>query len=165
MLTYAVGLLILGIALVILEAFIPSGGMLGILAAAALVGALVLAFQQDDSTGFVFLAVIMVSIPVVIIMGLKMLPKTPFGRKLILRTASRLTPAKAATAMPVGASEYGLLLNKTGVTVSPLRPSGVIEIGERRYSAIAECEMIETDRPIRIIRIDGNSIVVDEIKD
>ena len=58
---WAILLLLLGLALAVLEVFVPSGGIIAILSAVALIAALVMAFQESATTGpmigFVFAAV------------------------------------------------------------------------------------------------------------
>lgn len=161
MLTYAILLLALGIVLMILELFLPSGGILGFMAAVSLVGALVLAFRQSESAGLTFVAITVVVVPVALITGLKLFPKTPVGRRVILRP-----PAQAAPDAPAGVADvdYSPLLNQKGKTVTSLRPSGIIEIDGRRYSAVAEGELISENVEIVVISLQGNSIVVDDAK-
>lgn len=160
MLTYATILMVIGIALIILEVFLPSGGILGFMAAAALIASLVLAFRESDATGFTFLGLCLVIVPVAVILGLKFFPKTPVGKRLILH------PAAASAAAPAGIAEedYASLLGQKGKTVTPLRPSGIIEIDGRRYSAAADGEMISQDVEITVITVEGNNIIVDDAK-
>ena len=54
---WAVLLLVLGMGLAIMEVFFPSAGILGFLAASAVVAAVVLGFQYGTGTGFTILAV------------------------------------------------------------------------------------------------------------
>ena len=54
---WAVLLLVLGMGLAIMEVFFPSAGILGFLAASAVVAAVVLGFQYGTGTGFAILAV------------------------------------------------------------------------------------------------------------
>ena len=159
MLTYAVILMVIGIALIIMEIFLPSGGILGILAAAALVTSLVLAFRESDATGFTFLGLAVVIVPVSVMLGLKFFPKTPVGRRLIL-------PPTTNTAAPAGIAEkdYTALLGRKGKAVTPLRPSGIIEIDGQRYSAAADGEMIRQGVEIAVITVEGNNIIVDDAK-
>jgi membrane-bound ClpP family serine protease len=48
---WAILLLLIGLSLVVLEVFIPSGGIIGILSAVAMIAALVMAFQDSSTTG------------------------------------------------------------------------------------------------------------------
>jgi len=156
----AVILLAVGIVLVLLEVFIPSGGILAVLATTAIIAAIVLGFRHGTNTGFVFLGVVIVSVPVMIILGLKLFPSTPVGKKVILTPAVE-TPVQRGAA-GVSDEDFSRLLGKSGKTATALRPSGIVEIDNQRYSAVAEGEMIEKGMEIVVVRVDGNSIVVDQ---
>ena len=57
-LIWAAILLALGIALAVIELFVPSGGLLGLLALVALAGGIGLAFHRGPWTGLTFLAIL-----------------------------------------------------------------------------------------------------------
>lgn len=160
MLTYAILLFIAAILLIILEVFLPSGGVLGLLAAAAAVGSIVLAFKISQFAGTTFLIATLILGPTFIILGMKMFPKTPFGKRIIIGGTTET--AKNRGTAGVSETNYSNLINKTGVTVTPLRPSGIIEINDERYSAVAQGSMIEQDKQITVIDVEGNNIVVEE---
>ncbi|MCC7086192.1 MAG: hypothetical protein IT427_14410, partial [Pirellulales bacterium] len=61
--TWAIILLLLGCALVVLEVFVPSGGILGMLAGLAILGSIVFAFRRDTTAGLSFVLVSMVAVP------------------------------------------------------------------------------------------------------
>ncbi len=52
------------------------------------------------------------------------------------------------------------LVGETGVTVTPLRPSGNVEINNIRYDAITNGEFIETNQPIVVSIAKANHLVV-----
>ncbi len=159
MLTYAIILLAVGILLVVMEAIVPSGGILGILAAVAIIASLVLAFRESSATGGVFLIIAVILIPTVIIFGLKIFPKTPIGRRVILKPSVETADQRGAAG--VAEENYSHLMGKTGITATPLRPSGIAEFNDQRYSVVAEGEMIEAKTTIVVVKIEGNSIVVE----
>ena len=161
MLTYAIILLAAGIALAFLEAILPSGGILAVLAIFAIVGSLIFAFQESVNTGLLFIGLVVFILPATAVLGLKLWPHTPIGKRMILKAIR--TPAPGQTLPdPRGADTYAKLLHRTGTTVTPLRPAGTIEIDQERYSAVAEGEFIDAKTPIEVVRLDGNSIVVDQ---
>ncbi len=160
MLLYAVILLLLGIGLIILEVLIPSGGILSIFATAALIGSLVLGFMESKTTGFVFLAVIIVCLPIAICWAFKLLPKTAIGKKTILQPVVE-TPQERGKA-GVSEQQFDKLKGKTGKTLTALRPGGIAEIDGQRYSVMAKGEMIDSNTEIVVMDIEGNSILVDQ---
>jgi len=156
----AIILLIAGIALAMMEVLLPSGGVLAILSTAAVIGSIVMAFGQSSTTGVVFLAIAGVLVPMVIIIGFKVFPKTPVGKKVIL-TPEVGTPTERGIA-GVSDENFAGLMGKTGKTVTPLRPSGIAEIEGERLSVVAEGEIIEANVEIVVINVEGNSVVVDQ---
>ncbi len=160
MLSYAIILLIAGILLVIFEAFIPSGGILGLLSTILLVSAVILAFRENSNTGLIFLIITIVTVPTFLLLGLKIFPKTPIGKRLILAPSVE-SPSQRGTA-GVADKDYAFYMRKTGKTVTQLRPSGIVEIGDERISAVADGEMIESNVEVVVIKIEGNSVVVEK---
>ena len=160
MISYAIILLVVGILLVALEAFIPSGGILGFLAAAALVTAVTLAFRENSNTGLIFLMITLIVVPILLVAGLKIFPKTPIGKRLILSPLMESPAQRGADG--VSDKDYARFMGKTGKTATQLRPSGIIEIGDERISAVAEGEMIEPNIDVVVIKIEGNSVVVEK---
>ena len=86
---------------------------------------------------------------------LRFMPRTPFGRRLILDTG--LGAGHASGAAPEGDLRW---LGKRGRTSSPLRPAGIAEIEGERVDVVSEGELIEPGTPVEVIRVDGNRIVV-----
>ena len=159
MLLYAILLLLLGIVIVLMEAFIPSGGILGVLAAIVLVSSLIFAFKESDGVGFAFVGIVVVCVPALVIFGLKIFPKTPIGRRVILKPSVESVEERGKAG--VSDEDFSHLQGKVGKTVTPLRPSGIIEINDERYSAVTEGELIDKDVEIIVVKIEGNSVVVE----
>ena len=163
MLTYAIILLILAMAIVVMEMLIPSGGLLSLFAIAAAVGSIWLAFKTSTATGYVFIAAVLVCLPTVIVVGLNILPRTPWGRRMFL--IPKATAQSVSGTAGVAEEDYSDLLGKIGKAVSPLRPAGIAEIEGTRYSVVAAGQSIERSTEIVVTRIDGNSIVVEPNND
>ena len=156
--TWMILLLLLGVCLLIAEVFIPSGGVLGIGATLSLLGAVVFAFRISPTAGTVTLVACLVLVPVVFFQGLRILPRTPFGRLMVL-------PEKEprATAPPDQSAHrdtFNRLLGRTGKAVTSLRPAGMIDVGGDRIHVITEGEMIEAGTTVRVSQVDGNRVVV-----
>ena len=157
--TLAILLLLTGLAIALMEVLIPSAGILGIIAAGTLLGSLVVAFMHNPIFGYTLLAVVAVSLPVIIVLGFKMLPNSPIGRRLIL--SSPTDPQEALGKAGVSGKDFAPLLGKSGATLSPLRPSGFALIDDQRYTVVAKGEMIEQGADIVVVNVEGNSIVVE----
>ena len=160
MMFYIILLLVAGIILAMMEILLPSGGLLGILSAAAMLGSLVLAFKESTGVGFVFLGIAALLTPAVIIIGFKIFPHTPVGRKMILKPQVETVAERGSDG--VSEENYLPLLNAVGKTVTALRPSGIAEINGQRYSVITEGQLVDKDVSIVVICVEGNSIVVEQ---
>ena len=98
--------------------------------------------------------------PITIVVGFKVFPRTPVGKKLILKPTTETAADRGSSG--VTEEDYSQLLDKKGKTITPLRPSGIAEIEGNRYSVVAEGEMINKGIEIVVINIKGNNIVVDQ---
>ncbi len=156
---YIAILLVLGILLVFLETILPSGGILGVLATIVLLGAVILGFVYGGSTGWIILLIIFICVPVLVLLGLKLLPKIPFGRRMILMEHHE--EFDEARGKPgISDDDFGHLKDKSGITVTELRPSGIAEIDGKRYSVVSQGEMINVAVEIIVKEVEGNNIVV-----
>lgn len=153
-----IALMLLGAVIVFFEIFIPSGGILAIAAGICIVSAIVMVFKnQGAALGLVFVLITMLLLPAVIFFAMKIFPETRMGKKLILQHSE-----EGFNSQDTSENE---LLGQTGVTVSMLRPVGVARFGNKRIDVMTDGELIEKDKPIEVRRVEGNRIIVREIKE
>jgi membrane-bound ClpP family serine protease len=129
------------------------GGILGVMGGIALVVAVITGFLAFPAPwGFVSAIAIMVMVGIAVYVWLKFFPKTPLGRRIMASTD--LHDAKA--------TEDGLsdLLDKTGETLSDLRPAGFAMLGGRRTDVVTEGQMISKGETVKVIEVEGNRVVV-----
>jgi membrane-bound serine protease (ClpP class) len=157
-------LLLVGIGLVLLacEVFvIPGFGITGILGLTALLGGLGLSIVGAGAMWEVILLAggrVALSLLLAIAASLallRVLPRLPFGRRLVLET--ELPAGAEGASAPEGDR---LWLGKRGTAASPLRPAGIAHFDNERVDVVSDGEFIETGEPIAVIRVDGNRIVV-----
>jgi membrane-bound serine protease (ClpP class) len=151
-----------GVALLLLELLVvPGFGFAGILGIVALAAALVMSVVGSGATpeflmlaaGRIVLALLAALLASFLL--LRFMPRTPFGRRLILQ--SDLGAGQAHGSAP----ETDLrLLGKRGHASSPLRPAGLAEIDGERVDVVSEGELIQPGTPVQVVRVDGNRIVV-----
>ena len=72
-------LLVLGLALIVLEFFVPSAGVLSFLAATSIIGAIVLAFMAGTQYGVIMLGVTTVVIPMILVAAVRWWPDNPWA--------------------------------------------------------------------------------------
>ncbi len=148
-------LAVVGLALIVAEVFLVSFGVISILAGVALVGAVFLAFQVGTGFGFAMLVGEAVAAPLVLVLSLKLLPRTRLGRDLILAAPD------PSSADPAGEQhQLAQLLHQTGITLSPLRPAGFARIDGRKIDVVTRGEMLDANQTIQVIEVAGNRVVV-----
>ena len=138
----------------------PAFGLLVLLGLGALGAAVWFCFGLSSVAGLVLLLSLIVIVPVYLTMLVKLLPKTPLGKRLFLRRAR----SAEADATPE-ADEHDAMVGREAVAETTLRPSGAIRIDGRRTIAVAETGMIEKGARVRVVRATGSNVVVREVED
>ncbi|MHC2069550.1 NfeD family protein [Bremerella sp. T1] len=156
-------LLFAGLALIVLEMFIPSGGVLGFLAAVALVGAVIYAYLKCDiAVGTAFLAATVITVPILIGMAIRVWPYTPLGRMILLDSATEQSQDD------LNSNVHTELVGRRGIAKSNLLPSGVAEIDGEHWDVIIIGPAADRGDLIEVIEVEGNRILVakvDEMED
>ena len=142
----------------VLEIFLPTGGIFGVLAVGLLVASIVCAFQVGIVFGSIYTFFVCLLVPLFIWYALRLWPKTWIGRQILLtpETDPALCPNEALQALKQ-------LVGKHGLAKSKMLLGGLIEIEGNRYSAVSDSEPIESGEPISVVRIEGTSIIVRKI--
>lgn len=155
LLYWGLALMGLSLLLLVLEVFVPSAGVIGILAALSAIGGIVLLFRHDTGWGLLGVLVVAVAGPAAFMLGLKAFPWTPVGRALIAQedeqTAERRALAELATI-----DRRRSLLGATGVALGDLHPVGEVEIDGQTHQALSEHEWI--DAGARVVVTDASGL-------
>jgi membrane-bound serine protease (ClpP class) len=157
--------LALGLALLVAEVFIPSGGV--IMAAAGIVFVISVwsAWQAWGRTGeftifLVYIAALVVLFPSVLGGAFYVFPRTEYGRRL-------MNPPSLDEMQPFVAETERLsrLIGKTGTTLTRLSPGGMVLVEGERLHAESEGMLILTDTPVRVLVQKGNRLVVRQVQE
>ena len=139
-----------GVLLLLAEIFlIPGFGVAGIGGIAAILASIYFTFG-NQTLYVASLAVLLVTAG--LLLAVRFLPRTRTGRALVLDSAiageappeERLKPLEGAI----------------GKALTPLRPAGVAQFGERKVDVVAEGEFIEKGSTVRVVRVEGVRVVV-----
>jgi membrane-bound serine protease (ClpP class) len=151
-----------GFVLLVLEVFITPGfGLMGTLGLMALLGGLGLSLVGVGATWEVILLAsgrVVVSLLLALAAALailRVLPRLPFGRRLVLETEMASDAGYASA--PLGDRRW---LGQRGTAASPLRPAGLADLAGERVDVVSDGEFIDAGDPLEVIRVDGNRIVV-----
>lgn len=159
--TWSVLLLLIGLLLLVAEVFIPSGGLISVLAVACLAGATWCAWNAwwVRSPGYFwgFLASMAVLLPVVVWAAFSIWPNTAIGRRAILEAP---TPSEVASFVELE-GRLSRLVGATGEAVTVLNPAGIVRIqGERVHCQSDGSVIIERGVSVKVISVKGNRVVV-----
>lgn len=154
-LTFPIFLQMVGIIVVILEFVIPSAGLLAIIAIAAFGYSISLAFHVSNQTGIYFVVADLFLIPICIMIGSKILAKSP----LTLRKTLDKKDGVVSQDM-----ELVKLIGKQGTVVNDLRPAGRAEIDGQIFDVVSTGEYLEKSEKVVVSEVDGNRIVVKPVK-
>lgn len=143
---------LIGVAVVIAEIILPSGGLLSLLAASIFGYSLYLVFHDlPIAAGIVFVVIDIIMIPVLIIVGIKMLAKSP---------ATLSTELSSREGVSSQSPELMHYLEKEGRAITDLRPSGTAMIEGKRLDVVSRGEYIEKGSDLVVIAVTANQFVV-----
>ena len=149
--TLSMILLACGILVVVIEMFIPSAGVLGVVAATLLVAGVVVAFLKSLFFGFAVLAGTSFLLPFLFWLLVKVWPLTPMGKAILMNDAiDVLLPESTAKA----------LIGQVGIAKTQMLPSGIVEIDGQQHDAVSEGFAINPGDPIKVISARGNRMYV-----
>lgn len=154
----AYALIVVGLLLLVAELFIPSGGLLFVLAVSGIVGGISMTFIYGGDTyvGWLTLIGVFVIVPVLGRVMFVYWPKTAMGRRFFL---SHPDEDATVASMPVNV-ELEQLRGRLGRALSPLRPAGVVDFDGRRIDTITEGMMVDAGAWVRCIDVRAGKVVV-----
>ena len=145
-----------GVVVVFAEIFIPSGGLLGLVAAGLFGYSLFIVFADISTTaGIYFLAADIIGLPFLIYYGIKVLAHSPATLKQTLSSKEGVTSQNPG---------LELFMNKQGEALADLRPSGPALIDNQRVDVVSRGEYIDKGSEIIVVAVKGNQIVVSATK-
>jgi len=143
---------LIGVVVVIAEIILPSGGILSIVALGVFGYSLFVVFSEISKTvGFAFVVADLVLIPFLVILGLKLLARSPVTLR---KTLSR---EKGVSSQPSDLDSY---IDRQGTAVTDLRPAGKAIINGKRVDVVTRGEYFEKDATIIVTAVTGNQIIV-----
>lgn len=156
----AVLLLLAGLTVLVVEVFVPSGGMLAIITTVLLCLSVSFAYGAWFRTspiafwGFVFVLILLV--PTTLGSAFSILPRTPMGKRALLQAPelARVEPFADE------AARLQKLVGKFGTTVTQLNPGGMVLLDGERLHGCSEGMMIDSQTSVEVLGIRGTRVVV-----
>jgi len=154
---WAITLFLLGLFLVSLEAFIPSAGVLGLVAGSVLIWSIYQGFVASTACGISLIVATVVALPILFALFVKWWPLTPLGKRMLISV-----PDDPDELLPDGEvyRQIQSQIGKRGTAVTDLLPNGRITIEGTGFDAVTEGVLVDAGTPIEVIEVQGNRIVV-----
>lgn len=147
---------VVGICVIIAEIFIPSLGILTIIALAVLFYSVYLVYTGISANmGMIFTGIDIILVPVLLVAGFKILAKSSLSLK------QELSKKDGVFSQKQGLESF---IEMKGRTVTDLRPAGIAEVDLQRLDVVTDGEYINADTPVVVTGVTGNRIIVEEIK-
>lgn len=154
-------LVIVGLGIIASEIFIPSAGLLSLIAAGCFCASVFCAWKAWYEPGhlaifWTYVVLMVVGIPTFIGTGVYLLPRTALGNRLLA------APQDLETLTPFQEEEQRLseLINEQGRALTLFSPGGMVQIGNEKFHAESEGVMVEAQTEVVVIAVKGNRLVV-----
>lgn len=149
-------LFLIGMALLIIELFLPGFGVSGICGILCLVAVIVIQFTTNRaSVAWIVTGTILLILLLMILLFMRSLKKG-----MLFRSPIVLKEQIEAEAIKPSSESLEELIGKTGKTVTPLRPSGIVLIDGKRYSVETQATFVDKDAEVTVLAVDGTKITV-----
>lgn len=154
-------LVLLGIVLLVLEMFIPSGGALAVLVAIVFLVAICWGFSESIYVGGTTLLAIAMLVPAFLVMFVYWWPKTPLGRRMVLKRSP-----EQDTSLDVDDEDERLrsLIGQRGRAKTKMLPSGAVTIAGQTYDAVSEGLPIDPGEPVEVVALRFHRLVVRQVQ-
>ena len=159
---------IIGVGLILTEIFVlPGFGVAGtsgiVLVLVSLVVSLVgnVGFSFPPARSFTpavvtVAAALAMLVATAVVLGKSLSRSTPFGQLV-------LAPELASSSGYTSAETHTEFLGRTGPTLTPLRPSGAMEMDGRRVDVITAGEFVAQGKLVRVVEVRGSRVEVREV--
>ena len=163
-------LLAAALGLLFLEFLIPSGGLIGILCGIAAVGSIVSFFMYDTTWGIIASCTYVILAPILLVLFFKIWVNSPLAKRMILTGHTESVDPEIDDMdeeinhrRTSRMEELRQLIGVEGVTVTALRPVGVVKIQGQRVDAMAEAGVIEANVSVEVTDVYDNQIKVRQV--
>jgi membrane-bound ClpP family serine protease len=155
------GLVLMGSAvlLLVVELFVPSGGIISITSAVLAIAGVVCLWRYDTMAGLGGALSVMVLGPAAIAFMVKVWPNTPMGRRLINAPSEEEVFAQRQQEEQQRNQRLALI-GKEGKVVTDLRPIGLVEIEGQRYEVLSETHFVPAGSRVKVTQADMSQLKV-----
>ncbi|HSH36735.1 NfeD family protein [Schnuerera sp.] len=149
----SLAIFVTGLILLVIEAIVPGFGLPGISGIILVILGTILA-MGSLSSALMSISIAIIITAIITMLLIKYGHRSPFLDKIVLSTHQKDEEGYLSSFTK---EEY---LAKEGISISELRPSGVIEIDGQRLDALSDGGYIPKQSKIQVIRVEGSKIIV-----
>jgi membrane-bound ClpP family serine protease len=146
-----VGLMVIGLALIAIEVLVLGTAVVGLLGGIAVIVSGYVAYSTLEPA---FAALAIASGVVTSVALFWYLPRSGVGKSMVLRTQATGSSARPALA---------LLLGREGTALTPLRPSGSVEIDDSAVDVVTDGKYVDAGTKVKVVRVEGSRVVVEPL--
>ena len=154
-LAFAVFLYFASAVLLVVEVFVPSGGLISVCSLGCLIGGLMIFFHSSTTAGWIGIVVAVIMIPSVLIVTYRIFPKTRFGKSVTLNPPIR----QVGDAIP-DTDERKKMPGAVGTVITDLRPVGMCDFSGQRVECVAESGYIDKGSKVKVIHVESAKLTV-----
>jgi membrane-bound ClpP family serine protease len=154
---WVAALFLVGIGVMILEVFVPSGGVLAFVSLAAIIAAIATAFLElGPGAGTAMIALSVAVVPAIIGLAFRWFPETPLGRRVLP------PPPQPDDVVPDTPRRQRArdLIGQAGRTTIDLLPWGTVVIGTETVDGVSEGGPIDAGMEVVVVAAQGAAVVV-----
>lgn len=137
--------------MIVVEMFVPSAGILGVVAASFLIAGVIVAFFKSLFFGLSILTATSLAMPVLFWLLVKIWPLTPIGKAILMNDTIEVLPE----------SRTDTLVGQVGVAKTKMLPSGTIVLDGKQHDAVSEGFAISPGDVVKVISARGNRVYVE----
>lgn len=152
--------LVLGLVMLVIEMFTPGVGISGAVGLLSLIAVVVMQIGWGSPVIAVYIiAIVLVLIILILFWFIRSFQKGRMSKSFLV-LAENITSVSS----PVGEEKRGVPVGSVGVSLTPLRPSGIGEFDGIRLDVMTSGAFINANAVIRIVRAEGLHVLVEEVQ-
>lgn len=148
--------LAVGLIMLIIELFTPGFGVSGLIGLICLAASIIMQFAWGNTRVATYLlAIVLLVITLAILWFVRSFQRGKLSRSFLVLNDS--IDGASTPDIETARAEY---IGKTGVTITPLRPSGIAEIEGKRLDVMTTGAFIEQGETVEVANAEGMHIIV-----
>lgn len=153
-------LLLAGFGCLLLDFFLPTGGVLSFMAAIAILASIILGFMEGPTFGLILLVTTGVLLPALFAAAIKFWPHTPLGRLMLIQRNT------LEDVLPEQIRDHRLetLIGQHGKAKCKMLPGGAISVAGKTYDAVSDGIPVENGEYVEVIAVRNNRLVIRPIQ-